>query len=288
MSIIPGFIKEKYYQNLSENDDDKQLVSRWTSTDSVDSPNNTTNKDKTDANATSLDNTYNNDNNIPINLTNFITKTTAFFNNIRFMKNVLLAYSGASNTATVNEIVQAIHNKEHPIGSLYWSSSPTNPSTLFGGTWVQVKDKFIMAAGDTYQAGTSGGVASISYTPAGTNTGTAITIDQMPSHAHGNTLSITINEGGSHAHKADYPVWEIRSAWPAGSRSMSFEAHQPGGYKKNGDTDTKGSHSHGVTKSLSIHNNGGGHAHTHTFNGTPTTFNNLPPYVAYYCWERTA
>ena len=45
MSIISGFIKEKYYQNLSENDDDKQLVSRWTSTDSVDSPNNTTNKD---------------------------------------------------------------------------------------------------------------------------------------------------------------------------------------------------------------------------------------------------
>lgn len=47
----------------------------------------------------------------------------------------------------------------HPVGCYYWSSNNTNPGTLFGGTWTQVKDKFILAAGDTYTAGTTGGEA---------------------------------------------------------------------------------------------------------------------------------
>lgn len=285
MSIISGFIKEKYYQNLSENDDDKQLVSRWTSTDSVDSPNNTTNKDKTDANATSLDNTYNNDNTIPINLTNFITKTTAFFNNIRFMKNVLLAYSGASNTATVNEIVQAIHNKEHPIGSLYWSSSPTNPSTLFGGTWTQVKDKFIMAAGDTYQAGTSGGSAT--YTPSGTVNSRSITLQvaNMPKHAHSiNARTVNTGSGGTHNHTYTYPNW-VNGAEGSGSQMKVGREGSYGTWTCGGN----GAHSHNVT--IPAHNtnesgSGTAFSHDHPFTGTQATI--LPPYVAYYCWERTA
>lgn len=285
MSIIPGFIKEQYYQNLSENDDDKQLVSRWTSTDTVDSPNNTTNKDKTDANATSLDNTYNNDNTIPINLTNFITKTTAFFNNIRFMKNVLLSYSGASNTATVNEIVQAIHNKEHPIGSLYWSSSPTNPSTLFGGTWTQVKDKFIMAAGDTYQAGTSGGSASI--TPTGTVNDRSITLQvaNIPKHAHSiNARTVSTGNGGGHSHRYDYPTW-FNAAEGSGSQISVGRSGYYGTYSVRDN----GAHSHNVTIPAHNTNETGSttaFSHNHTFTGTSVTI--LPPYVAYYCWERTA
>ena len=39
----------------------------------------------------------------------------------------------------------------YPVGALYWSSKPTNPSTLFGGTWKQIKDRFVLAAGDTYK-----------------------------------------------------------------------------------------------------------------------------------------
>ena len=49
----------------------------------------------------------------------------------------------------------------HPIGSYYWSGESTNPGTLFGGTWEQVKDKFVLAVGDTYTTvGTTGGNAS--------------------------------------------------------------------------------------------------------------------------------
>lgn len=48
----------------------------------------------------------------------------------------------------------------HPVGSYYWSTESTDPGTLFGGTWSQVKDKFVLAIGDTYTTITTGGNAS--------------------------------------------------------------------------------------------------------------------------------
>lgn len=47
----------------------------------------------------------------------------------------------------------------YPIGSIYMSVNSTSPETLFGGTWVQIKDTFLLSAGDTYTAGTTGGSA---------------------------------------------------------------------------------------------------------------------------------
>lgn len=62
----------------------------------------------------------------------------------------------------------------HPVGSLYWTSSTENPATTFGGgTWTQIKDKFILAAGDTYSNGATGGSATVTLTTA-----------QLPSHNH--------------------------------------------------------------------------------------------------------
>lgn len=61
----------------------------------------------------------------------------------------------------------------YPIGSIYITANSTNPSVLFGGYWIQIKDKFLLACGDTYAAGSTGGEA--------THT---LTIAEMPSHAH--------------------------------------------------------------------------------------------------------
>lgn len=54
----------------------------------------------------------------------------------------------------------------YPIGSIYLNyTNPENPSILLGfGEWEQVKDKFILAAGDTYEINTSGGIASYKLT----------------------------------------------------------------------------------------------------------------------------
>ena len=61
----------------------------------------------------------------------------------------------------------------YPVGSIYMSVNATSPASLFGGTWEQLKDRFLLAAGDTYTAGATGGEA--------THT---LTIDEMPAHRH--------------------------------------------------------------------------------------------------------
>lgn len=80
--------------------------------------------------------------------------------------------------AKINENSVNIANewkKIYPVGSYYISENSTSPSTLFGGTWEQIKDRFLLASGSTYTAGTTGGSASVTLTEA-----------QMPRHLHKN------------------------------------------------------------------------------------------------------
>ena len=69
--------------------------------------------------------------------------------------------------------VAAIRDLVYPVGSIYMSVNSTSPATLFGGTWVQLKDRFLLGAGDTYANGATGGEASHT-----------LTINEMPSHDH--------------------------------------------------------------------------------------------------------
>lgn len=48
----------------------------------------------------------------------------------------------------------------HPVGKPWVSNDPTSPASIVGGTWEKIKDKFILAAGDTYAAGSTGGSAN--------------------------------------------------------------------------------------------------------------------------------
>ena len=57
----------------------------------------------------------------------------------------------------------------YPIGSIYMSVNPTDPSTLFGGSWEQIQDRFLLASGSSYGAGTTGGSAKATL-PAHTHT----------------------------------------------------------------------------------------------------------------------
>ena len=62
--------------------------------------------------------------------------------------------------------------KVFPVGAVYISTVATNPADLFGfGTWQQIKDSFLLAAGDSYTAGATGGEAKHT-----------LTVDEMPSH----------------------------------------------------------------------------------------------------------
>lgn len=48
----------------------------------------------------------------------------------------------------------------YPVGSIYMSVNETSPASLFGGTWEQLKDRFLLGAGDSYVAGSMGGEAT--------------------------------------------------------------------------------------------------------------------------------
>lgn len=52
-----------------------------------------------------------------------------------------------------------IWKEVYPVGSIYMSVNSTNPANLFGGTWEQIQDTFLLASGTTYTAGATGGSA---------------------------------------------------------------------------------------------------------------------------------
>ena len=88
------------------------------------------------------------------------------------LKNAL----GIANGATVLDM--------YPVGSIYQTTSSTfNPQTAWGGTWERIKDRFLLAAGDTYTGGSTGGEATHK-----------LTVQELPSHQH---VMIVNNEGSS-------------------------------------------------------------------------------------------
>lgn len=182
---------------------------------------------------------------------------------------------------------------KYPVGSLYWSSKQTDPSTLFGGRWERIKDVFILAAGDNFEAGSAGGKATHK-----------LTIDEMPSHSHDfigkshahdflkanestEEHTLTIDQIPSHNHNVKYVT-----------RILTDTNHNLGTPINANRTDNDGSWSTTST------GGGKGHSHDISFTSVPGSatavsgtnsntgggqeHNNMPPYKAYYCWERIA
>ena len=88
-------------------------------------------------------------------------------------------------------------DKLHPVGSIYLSVSDTNPETLFGGTWEQIKDRFLLASGSSYAAGSTGGEAEHT-----------LTVDEMPSHQYIDTSASWVQANHFLARGTDYGVSE--------------------------------------------------------------------------------
>ncbi|WP_443739784.1 phage baseplate protein [Treponema sp.] len=102
----------------------------------------------------------------------------------------------------------------HPVGSLYWTSKNENPAVTFGGgTWKQITDKFVLAAGSTYKAEATGGAATV-----------ALTVANLPSHNHSYTPSGRVSstfKGTSHSHTFT-PSGTVTSTFKGSSHSHTF------------------------------------------------------------------
>ena len=140
----------------------------------------------------------------------------------------------------------------YPVGALYWSSNATSPASLFGGTWTQIKDTFILTAGSTYSNGEMGG-------------------DTTHSHKYGwyygsynRNYMLTGNVGfGPYNYTSETEYSIVTSGTVAGTGSLTVN---------NGIT--SGSKSVTGEKNNIVAN--------------VSYASSLPPYLVKYCWERTA
>lgn len=106
----------------------------------------------------------------------------------------------------------------YPVGSYYWNSNSTSPATLFGvGTWTQITNQFIFAAGGDYASGDTGGEVDH-----------LLTIQEMPSHDHRCIMDQSFyayggpmesNEGPASGHGYAYPFYYSFTGTKGGSRS---------------------------------------------------------------------
>jgi hypothetical protein len=97
---------------------------------------------------------------------------------------------GPDAYAIYQQVLAAVVERDHPVGSLYISENVTSPAELYGGTWERIEGKFIIGASDTYPAGSTGGSATHTQTDA-----------EMPSHFHG--------YGNQYSGDAHFAQWQF-------------------------------------------------------------------------------
>ena len=216
-----------------------------------------------------------------------------------------------NNTSSINNMLNTVY----PVGSIYMSINNTNPSTIFGGTWVS------WGAGKVPVGVNANETEFNSVEKTGGAKTHTLTTQQIPSHTHtfhGNSHSHSLN---NHTHSipklygnADF-VDLKGNVWNTAVQSKSIGLSANGicepigggtgsaGYATNSQdvainwTDTfeiNASHNHPVTTNASTT----GQASGNTGNATQTGYNdntgsgqahnNLQPYITCYMWKRTA
>ena len=153
------------------------------------------------------------------------------------------------------KVEDANFNKIYPIGSIYMSINETNPSELFGGEWEQIKDRFLLAGGDTYDSGSTGGSAD----------------SVVVKHNH-------TQKPHTHTTTRHYVGIDSDTNWSyTNARSMS---HTSGSYYYPfSDKNTNGITELNTMTSVTATNNE---------IGVSGTGKNMPPYLAVFVWVRIA
>lgn len=195
--------------------------------------------------------------------------------------NLNVTTNSRTNAPSIRAVREAFENKWetiYPIGSVYISvSSEFDPSIAFGGTWQQIKDRFLLSSGDTYISGNTGGSA--------TNT---LSVNNLPSHSHSYTRATGV---GNHTLTAsEIPSHDHTITTMNADTSLAGGGVDPIQYFNGNGSQT-------VTINKKTTATGGGGAHNHPLNtDTPNTgntgsgqaVNNMPPYLVVNVWVRTA
>lgn len=181
--------------------------------------------------------------------------------------NVTAEQLGVSKTNIVDMI--------YPVGSIYMSVNNASPATLFGGTWVQIQDKFLLASGPNYTNGNTGGSDTH-----------RLNANELPAHTH------VIPE---HAHAiGELNLYRIQI-----EQESQVSADSPGLY-----VNSQGSYitERGMVpyRAGTILSSGYEWVHTNSdqtkyapatntgSTGNGQAFSTMPPYLVVNVWQRTA
>lgn len=132
-------------------------------------------------------------------------KAAEYNNTFEITENWSIRVGGKAASEFIRDIV-------YPVGSIYMSVNSVSPATLFGGTWEQLEDRFLLAAGQTYTAGDTGGEA--------THT---LTVDEMPSHTHGQRSRYSASNG---SYTPAFP-WVSDNGTERQAKTMATGGDQP-------------------------------------------------------------
>ena len=217
-------------------------------------------------------------------------------------QNYILSASGIwkniNDILDVDNLKIEIMKKIYPVKTIYVSTNNTNPATLFGfGTWVAwgsgrvpvgvSSNSNFNTVEKTGGSSTHSHTISVANKSAFTSGSTAITVAQMPRHAHaGSTGTAVINGmmrvcGGSGGGPVETGNNHVASAY-SGTVTNFFDA-------TNSSVLPGGNHVHTFTTG----NTGSGNGHTHSIpahnhTASSNSASSLPPYITCYMWKRTA
>ena len=214
------------------------------------------------------------------------------------LTNTTNAHTNAPSIAAVNEglddVKDLINNyweTVYPVGAIYMSASNANPATLFGGTWEQIQERFLLAAGSTHEAGTTGGSWSKTLTCSGNTGGHSLTAEEIGEHSHviAEHTGTATADGSGHTHTYYKPSFTPSDAGEGTQGQVSDGVNV--GYltgSESGIGVNEGAHEHFVTiDETQTELSGGGQAHSHSVDISINS-DVTPPYLAVYMWKRTA
>ena len=162
-----------------------------------------------------------------------------------------------------NSIIDIVY----PVGSIYMSANSVSPKVLFGGEWEQLKDAFLLASGDVYEAGSTGGSATVTLTE-----------EQMPSHTHiQNSHNHTQN---AHNHTQNQHRHEMVGSKTTGISSGTYLRAGAGSEKDSKYT----AYTTPTNKEATATNNSATATNQSAGGGQP--HDNMPPYLSIYAWKR--
>lgn len=204
-------------------------------------------------------------------------------------------------TSALEALIKQYILASHPIGSIEINISGANPSTYLGGTWVAWGTGKVPVGVNTNDTDfntveKTGGSKTISYKTAGTNSGTAITMNAVELTHTGGAVgnhTLTVSEMPSHTHTHKNPNFMRDTGNQSQWGSPIYQ--------------TSGNYTAEAT-AVTLNNTGGDGAHNHpftqpskhsftpttktvtqpTFTGTTATLNVQQEYITCYMWKRTA